>query len=231
MSIVEKAFVQLSDHFAKEAPRDMRAAFGDDPERFTRFSARLDDLLLDWSKCRVNRTTLGLLGELAKVAGVEKLRDRMFSGEAINITENRAVLHIALRNRSNRPIMVGGVDVVPEVNETLDRMRSFASRVRDGTASAGDGERFTDVVNIGIGGSDLGPAMTTLALSPYHDGPRLHFVSNIDGAHLSDTISGLVRNGCWARPPCQMRSTSSCMRMRVKASSAPSGSSRSSTLG
>src|SRR5205085_7129689 len=151
----------------------------------------LDDLLLDWSKCRVNETTMARLVDLAKAAGVESLRDRMFAGEPINVTENRAVLHIALRNRSNRPILVDGKDVMPEVNGTLDRMRSFAARVRDGTASAGDGERFTDVVNIGIGGSDLGPAMATLAMRPYHDGPRLHFVSNIDSAHLADTIAGL----------------------------------------
>src|SRR5436309_9342413 len=166
MSTVEKAFVQLKDHFAKDAPRNMRNAFRDDPKRFSRFSARLDDLLLDWSKCRVNETTMALLVDLANAAGVESLRDRMFAGEPINVTENRAVLHIALRNRSNRPILVDGEDVMPEVNATLDRMRSFAARVRDGTASAGDGERFTDVVNIGIGGSDLGPAMATLAMRP-----------------------------------------------------------------
>jgi glucose-6-phosphate isomerase len=191
VSIVETAFARLSEHSAKEAPRDMRAAFHDDPERFARFSAGLDDLVLDWSKCRVNETTMKLLAELANVAGVERLRERMFAGEPINVTENRAVLHIALRNRANRPIMVDGRNVMPDVNGALDRMRSFALRVREGTASAADGERFTDVVNIGIGGSDLGPAMATLALRPYHDGPRLHFVSNVDSAHLTDTIAGL----------------------------------------
>jgi glucose-6-phosphate isomerase len=188
---IETAFARLSDHFATEAPRDMRVAFRDDPQRFARFSTRLDDLLLDWSKCRVNETTMALLAELAKLAGVEKLRDQMFSGQAINVTENRPVLHIALRNRSGRPIMVGGKDVMPDVNATLDRMRSFADRIRDGTASAGDGERFTDIVNIGIGGSDLGPAMATPALRPYHDGPRIHFVSNVDSAHIADTIATL----------------------------------------
>jgi len=188
---IETAFARLSDHFATEAPRDMRVAFRDDPQRFARFSTRLDDLLLDWSKCRVNETTMALLAELAKLAGVEKLRDQMFSGQAINVTENRPVLHIALRNRSGRPIMVGGKDVMPDVNATLDRMRSFADRVRDGTASAADGERFTDIVNIGIGGSDLGPAMATPALRPYHDGPRIHFVSNVDSAHIADTIATL----------------------------------------
>ena len=191
MRSIETAFARLSDHFATEAPRDMRAAFRDDPQRFARFSARLDDLLLDWSKCRVNETTMALLAELAKLAGVEKLRDQMFSGQVINVTENRPVLHVALRNRSGRPIMVGGKDVMPDVNATLDRMRSFADRIRDGTASAGDGERFTDIVNIGIGGSDLGPAMATPALRPYHDGPRIHFVSNVDSAHIADTIATL----------------------------------------
>jgi len=188
---IETAFARLSDHFATEAPRDMRVAFRDDPQRFARFSAQLDDLLLDWSKCRVNETTMALLAELAKLAGVEKLRDQMFSGQVINVTENRPVLHVALRNRSGRPIMVGGKDVMPDVNATLDRMRSFADRIRDGTASAGDGERFTDIVNIGIGGSDLGPAMATPALRPYHDGPRIHFVSNVDSAHIADTIATL----------------------------------------
>ena len=191
MRSIETAFARLSDHFATEAPRDMRVAFRDDPQRFARFSTRLDDLLLDWSKCRVNETTMALLAELAKLAGVEKLRDQMFSGQVINVTENRPVLHVALRNRSGRPIMVDGKDVMPDVNATLDRMRSFADRVRDGTASAADGERFTDIVNIGIGGSDLGPAMATPALRPYHDGPRIHFVSNVDSAHIADTIATL----------------------------------------
>ena len=106
-------------------------------------------------------------------------------------TENRAVLHIALRNRSNRPVLVDGKDVMPAVNDVLKRMAAFATGLRAGTISAAGGAKFTDVVNIGIGGSDLGPAMTTLALAPYHDGPRLHFVSNVDGAHIADTLKPL----------------------------------------
>jgi glucose-6-phosphate isomerase len=191
VSMVETAFARLSEHSAREAPRDMRAAFADDPGRFTRFSLTLDDLLLDWSKCHVNDRTMALLFELATAAGVTSLRDRMFAGEPINVTENRAVLHIALRNRSNRPILVDGTDVMPAVNEALGRMRRYAAGIRSGTIKSADGSQLTDVVNIGIGGSDLGPAMATSALRPYHDGPRLHFVSNVDGADIHDTLAGL----------------------------------------
>jgi glucose-6-phosphate isomerase len=189
--MVETAFARLSEHLAREAPRDMRAAFADEPGRFTRFSLALDDLLLDWSKCHVNDGTMTLLFELAKAAGVTSLRDRMFAGEPINVTENRAVLHIALRNRSNQPILVDGTDVMPAVNDALGRMRRYADGIRSGTIKSAEGSRFTDVVNVGIGGSDLGPAMATLALRPYHDGPRLHFVSNVDGADIHDTLAGL----------------------------------------
>ena len=106
----------------------------------------------------------------------------MFTGAKINVTEDRAVLHVALRNRSGKPILVDGQDVMPEVDGVLDRMAAFSDGIRSGTIAATDGGKFTDVVNIGIGGSDLGPAMATLALAPYHDGPRPHFVSNVDGA-------------------------------------------------
>jgi len=122
---------------------------------------------------------------------VPRKRDAMFAGEAINTTENRPALHVALRNRSNRPIMVAGRDVMPDVNEVLGRMRQFAEDIRRGAIVAAASARFADVINIGIGGSDLGPAMATLALSPYGDGPRLHFVSNVDGAHLADTVKDL----------------------------------------
>ena len=115
----------------------------------------------------------------------------MFTGAKINTTENRAVLHVALRNRSGKPILVDGRDVMPEVDGVLDRMAAFADGVRSGKVAATDGGRFTDIVNIGIGGSDLGPVMATLALAPYHDGPRTHFVSNVDGAHIHDTLQGL----------------------------------------
>ncbi|HVK90169.1 MAG TPA: glucose-6-phosphate isomerase [Mycoplana sp.] len=170
---------------------DVRAAFAADPQRFSRFSVTLDDLLFDYSKCAVNDRVLDGLEALAKQAGVEKKRDAMFSGEIINITEERAVLHTALRNRANTPVLVDGKDVMPDVNAVLDAMGAFSDGVRSGALAGATGRKITDVVNIGIGGSDLGPVMATLALAPYNDGPRLHFVSNIDGAHIADTLKGL----------------------------------------
>ncbi|MCR6500820.1 glucose-6-phosphate isomerase [Shinella sp. CPCC 101442] len=167
---------------------DIRAAFAADPTRFSRYSTTLDDFLFDYSKCAVNDAVLDGLEELAKQAGVEKKRDAMFAGDIINITEERAVLHTALRNRSNTPVLVDGKDVMPDVNAVLDAMGAFADGIRSGTLKGATGKKITDVVNIGIGGSDLGPVMATLALAPFHDGPRLHFVSNIDGAHIADTL-------------------------------------------
>ncbi len=170
---------------------DIRAAFAADPDRFSRFSARLDDLLMDYSKCAVNEEILSLLEKLAQRAGLDEKREAMFSGQPINFTEGRAVLHTALRNRTNAPVLVAGDDVMPDVNAVLSAMSAFAAAIRDGSLKGATGKPFTDVVNIGIGGSDLGPAMATLALAPYHDGPRLHFVSNVDGAHIADTLKGL----------------------------------------
>ncbi|WP_411034576.1 glucose-6-phosphate isomerase [Shinella sp. BYT-45] len=167
---------------------DIRAAFAADPKRFSRYSATLGDFLFDYSKCAVNDAVLDGLEALARQAGVEKKRDAMFSGEIINITEERAVLHTALRNRSNTPVLVDGKDVMPDVNAVLDAMGAFADGIRSGALKGATGKTITDVVNIGIGGSDLGPVMATLALAPFHDGPRLHFVSNIDGAHIADTL-------------------------------------------
>jgi glucose-6-phosphate isomerase len=170
----------------------LRDWFKSDPGRFERLSQRLDELLVDYSKNLVMDETLRLLRQLARDRGVEALRDRMFAGEHINVTEDRAVLHIALRNRSGRPIIVDGRDVMPDVNAALDHMRDFSERVRTGAATGFSGLRITDVVNIGIGGSDLGPAMVTRALTPYtREGPRLHFVSNVDGAHLAETLREL----------------------------------------
>ncbi len=165
--------------------------FDRDPDRFAGFSVRLGDMLLDFSKTGIDARALTLLIELAAERGVTERRDLMFTGARINTTENRPVLHIALRNRANTPILVDGKNVMPEVNEVLERMGAFANGVRSGAITASDGGRFTDVVNIGIGGSDLGPVMATLALAPYHDGPRSHYVSNVDGAHIHDTLEGL----------------------------------------
>ena len=167
---------------------DIRAAFAADPKRFSRYSATFGDFLFDYSKCAVNDAVLDALEALAKDAGVEKKRDAMFAGEIINITEERAVLHTALRNRANTPVLVEGKDVMPDVNSVLDAMGAFADGIRSGALKGATGKKITDVVNIGIGGSDLGPVMATLALAPFHDGPRLHFVSNIDGAHIADTL-------------------------------------------
>ncbi len=170
----------------------MRELFRQDPDRARRFTRRLDDLTVDFSKTRLDERALDLLLELAGAAGVEHLRDAMFAGEAINVTERRAALHVALRNRSNRPITVGGVDVMPAVNAVLDAVRTFSDAVRSGALRGATGKRFSDVVNIGIGGSDLGPAMATIALSPYAGGgPRVHFVSNVDGAQIADTLAPL----------------------------------------
>lgn len=180
----------LKDHKA-EVPADMRAAFASDPERFAKFSLVDGDLLLDWSKCAVTERTMELLAAVAEAAGVEKRRDAMFSGEKINITEHRAVLHTALRQPKGAKVLVDGHDVVPDVHAVLDAMATFSDAVRSGAAKGATGKKITDVVNIGIGGSDLGPVMATLALAPWHDGPRAHYVSNIDGAHMHDTLKSL----------------------------------------
>jgi glucose-6-phosphate isomerase len=172
-------------------PRDMRRAFADDPGRFAAFSLADGDLLIDWSKCALDATAMRLLEALAQSAGVEARRDAMLAGAKINVTEDRAVLHTALRCPAGASVVVDGVDVVPEVHAVLDAMSRFAAALRDGEATGATGLRFTDVVNIGIGGSDLGPAMATLALAPYHDGPRAHYVSNVDGAHIHDTLKPL----------------------------------------
>jgi glucose-6-phosphate isomerase len=173
------------------ANNSMRDAFASDPGRFERFSARLDDLLLDFSKCAIDEDALDLLLRLAREANVEQWRDAMLAAEPINVTEGRAVLHTALRNRAGTPVYAESGDVMPDVNAVLEAMARFAEGIRSGATTGATGKRITDVVNIGIGGSDLGPAMATLALAPYHDGPRSHFVSNIDGAHLADTLKGL----------------------------------------
>lgn len=175
----------LCQHQKIMSTQHMRDLFNADPKRFDTFSLSHEDLLLDYSKHRITSETLTLLFQMAREAKIENWRDRMFSGEKINITENRAVLHTALRNRSNTPVYVDGNDVMPEVNAVLAQMRSFTEKVRSGSWTGYTGKAITDIVNIGIGGSDLGPVMVCDALKPYAS-PNLnvHFVSNIDGAHL-----------------------------------------------
>ena len=170
----------------------MRTLFAEDPERFERFSIRLDDLLFDYSKHRITADTVALLVALAREAGLAERIEAMFTGEKINVTEGRAVLHTALRNRSNEPVLVEGRDVMPEVNRVLAQMRELSERVRSGAWKGHTGRRITDVVNIGIGGSDLGPVMVTEALRPFwQEGLDVHFVSNVDGTHLVETLAGL----------------------------------------
>lgn len=189
-SSFDKQLAALRDHRAA-ASGTMREAFAADPRRFETFSATDGDLLLDWSKCAVDAKTMELLERLAGAADLAGRRAAMFSGKKINITEDRAVLHTALRNLSGKGVTVDGQDVKADVLAVLDAMGVFADAVRSGKAAGATGKKITDIVNIGIGGSDLGPAMATLALAPYHDGPRAHYVSNIDGAHIHDTLKGL----------------------------------------
>ncbi|HEB80550.1 MAG TPA: glucose-6-phosphate isomerase, partial [Chromatiales bacterium] len=187
-----KSWKALKAHHREIRDRHMRDLFREDPKRFERFSLHFDDFLLDYSKNRITDRTMRLLFELARERDLPRWIERMFSGEKINVTEDRAVLHVALRNRSNRPILVDGEDVMPKVNAVLEHMRRFTGDVREGRWLGCTGEAITDVVNIGIGGSDLGPKMVTEALRPY-GGPRLaaHFVSNVDGTHIAETLKPL----------------------------------------
>jgi glucose-6-phosphate isomerase len=183
------AWKALLHHHAATQGTHMRELFAADPLRFEHFSLEVEDVLIDYSKNRVTAETMALLFDLARQARVLEWRDRMFAGEKINRTENRAVLHVALRNRSNLPVLVDGKDVMPEVRAVLAKMRAFTDSVRSGAWKGHTGKRITDVVNIGIGGSDLGPVMASLALKPYwHPEMRAHFVSNVDGTHLAETL-------------------------------------------
>ena len=187
---MEAIWQQLEAYRAKTADTPILSLFGD-AERFASFSAESDGLLLDYSKTSLDSTALDLLLQLADHADLGTKIKAMFDGDQINTTEGRAVLHTALRAQSDTQIWVDGADVLPEINSIRHQMEIFAKGVRSGEVKAADGGRFTDVINIGIGGSDLGPAMATLALAPYHDGPRCHFVSNVDGAHIHDTLANL----------------------------------------
>lgn len=182
----------LNKHKKRLADKPMRTLFAEDVHRFRTFSATCGDILLDYSKNRIDANAMAALVDVARKAGIEERRDAMWAGEAINITENRAVLHMALRYGGEDPVEVDGEDVMPAVRDVLDRIKAFSSNVRDGSAAGHTGTKFTDVVNIGIGGSDLGPAMVTLALEPYTRADlRAHYVSNVDGAHIHDTLKRL----------------------------------------
>ncbi|ABA57415.1 glucose-6-phosphate isomerase [Nitrosococcus oceani ATCC 19707] len=184
-----RSWASLLQHYGCIKKQHMRDLFAADPQRFDKFSLIFNGILFDFSKNRITEETLKLLLDLARERELQQGISRMFAGEPINNTENRPVLHVALRNRANRPIMVKGKDVMPQVNVVLERMGKFCDRVHRGQWRGFSGERLTDIVNIGIGGSDLGPAMVTEALQPYaKSGFRVHFVSNIDGTQLAETL-------------------------------------------
>ncbi|NOI78512.1 glucose-6-phosphate isomerase [Vibrio coralliilyticus] len=183
------AWNALTAHFESAQDMDLKELFAQDAARFDKFSTRFgSDILVDYSKNLINEETMKHLFALAGETELKAAIEAMFSGEAINQTEGRAVLHTALRNRSNTPVMVDGEDVMPAVNSVLEKMKSFTERVIGGEWKGYTGKAITDVVNIGIGGSDLGPYMVTEALAPYTNHLNLHFVSNVDGTHIVETL-------------------------------------------
>ncbi|EKY4197632.1 glucose-6-phosphate isomerase [Vibrio harveyi] len=184
-----QAWKALTAHFESAQDMDLKELFAQDAARFDKYSVRFgSDILVDYSKNLINEETLKHLFALANETELKSAIEAMFSGEAINKTEDRAVLHTALRNRSNKPVMVGGEDVMPAVNAVLEKIKSFTERVIGGEWKGYTGKAITDIVNIGIGGSDLGPYMVTEALAPYKNHLNLHFVSNVDGTHIVETL-------------------------------------------
>ena len=185
------AWQALAEHRRSWEGRSLRAAFAADPDRFARFSVEFNGLLFDYSKQLIDSETLPLLCGLARARHLEVQREAMFTGARINNSEGRAVLHTALRNRGERPVLVDGEDVMPAVRDVLGSMRRFCMQVRSGGWRGYSSKKITDVVNIGIGGSDLGPKMACAALTPYVSGLRSHFVSNVDASDLAETLKGL----------------------------------------
>jgi glucose-6-phosphate isomerase len=183
---------RLKAHFDQVKNLHLRELFAADPGRFAKLSLRFGDILVDYSKNRITEDTLRLLVDLAEEAGLKDAIDKMFSGDKINETEGRAVLHVALRNRANTSILVDGRDVMLEVNRVLEKIRHFSAQVISGGWTGYTGKRISDIVNIGIGGSDLGPVMATECLRPYaKEGLSVHFVSNVDGTHIAETLRRL----------------------------------------
>ncbi len=187
------AWKALEAHSLQMKLKHMREMFAEDPDRFQKYSLQWKSeggkMLVDYSKNIVDTDTMKMLFALARQSGIEQWRDRMFAGERLNVTENRAVLHTALRNRSAKPVMVDGKDVMVDIRAVLQRMKSFSESVRSGAWKGYTGKPVTDIVNIGIGGSDLGPVMVTEALRPYaKPGWNVHFISNVDGTHISETL-------------------------------------------
>ncbi|UCF55980.1 MAG: glucose-6-phosphate isomerase, partial [Deltaproteobacteria bacterium] len=187
-----QSWKNLSEHFEKMKNVHMRDLFAEDPDRFRKFSIRFNDILLDYSKNIITEETVKLFIGLAEEVGLRDAIEKMFNGDKINETEDRAVLHIALRNRENTPIYVDDKDVMPEVNKVLKKMEEVSDKVISGKWKGFTGKKMTDIVNIGIGGSDLGPVMATECLRPYaKDGLSVHFVSNVDGTHIVETLKKL----------------------------------------
>lgn len=184
-----KAWQALSRHYGQIKNEHMADMFRQDAERFSRFSIQFEDILVDYSKNIINAQTKSLLLQLAQECRLKEAVEKMFAGDVINASEGRAVLHTALRNRSNTPVMADGKNVMPEVNAVLKQMENFSHRIISGQWKGYTGKAITDIVNIGIGGSDLGPVMVTEALKPYQKPQiRVHFVSNIDGTHIAETL-------------------------------------------
>jgi glucose-6-phosphate isomerase len=182
------AWQKLTTHFLSMQATHLRELFAEDPERFQKFHLMFEDILVDYSKNIITGETAALLVELAEECQLKEAIDAMFQGVRINQTEDRSVLHVALRNRSNQPMLSDGQDVMPQVNKALEQMKDFSDRLLQGQWKGYSGKAIRDIVNIGIGGSDLGPYMVTEALRPYHQSIRPHFVSNVDGTHLAETI-------------------------------------------
>ncbi|WP_099370256.1 glucose-6-phosphate isomerase [Sphingobacterium sp. 1.A.5] len=186
-----QAFKYLADHFITINESTIKELFAADPERFGKFSVYLGDILLDYSKNRINEETMALLIQLARECQLKDAIEAMFNGEKINETEGRAVLHTALRNQSGNPVLTDGKDVMPEINAVLERMKDFSDRIISGAWKGYTGKEITDVVNIGIGGSDLGPVMVTEALKSYKTRLNMHFVSNVDATQIAETLKDL----------------------------------------
>ena len=187
-----KAWTALQSHYHQTKNDSVSDAFKKDTNRFSKFSVNFNEILFDYSKNRISDQTLALLVDLAHHAGLNAKITAEFSGEKINTTEHRAVLHTALRNRSNHPVYVDGKDVMPDINRVLSKMRTFCASVRSGEWKGYTGKAITDIVNIGIGGSGLGPKMASTALSPYSSGGlKVHYVSNIDQANIVEVLKPL----------------------------------------
>lgn len=182
------AWKALEAYYNDFSGTEIKDLFTNDANRFEKYTLKFEDILLDYSKNRLDDKAKSLLLQLAEECGLKAAIDSEFSGKKINVTENRAVLHVALRNRSNTPILVDGENVMPQVNEVLDQMKSFSESIVSGEWKGFTGKAITDIVNIGIGGSDLGPLMVTEALKPYKTNLNLHFVSNVDGTHIAETL-------------------------------------------